>query len=344
MLCCPECFGDEYIKLDFIPKRSTQTGTCSYCGSVNQPLIAPTDLREDFELLIGIYVRQDDGGRPLVEWLKNDWSMFTHERMDAAHAKELLADILDDGEIVRQLFAPSEKSKSDALQRWEKLKNELMHLNRFFPKTEINLERLKEWVSWLVPKQTEIPERWFRARIQHSAQPFSSVEMKAPPKQLASHGRANPAGIPYLYLASTALTAVCEIRPHTGEFVSVAGFRIPTNLRIADLRHPKKTISPFYLGDENKISSLRGDIEFLEKIGDELTRPVLPRSAAFDYIPSQYLCESIKVSGYDGVMYRSSVGDGVNVALFQPDCAQVLDVIQHQVSRVSVDIEQSRFN
>ncbi len=340
MSCCPECFGDGYLKNDVIPQLSTQVGTCSYCGSLDQPLVTPTDLREHFELLIGIYVRQDDAGRTLVEWLRDDWSMFSHDHMDVAHAKELLADILDDGEIVRQFFAPSDKSKSDALQRWEALKNELMHLNRYFPKTEINLERLKQWIGLLLLRQSEIPKKWFRARIQQSALPFSPEEMKAPPKHLASHGRANPAGIPYLYLASTALTAVSEIRPHTGEIVSVAEFSIPANLKIADLRHPKKTISPFYLGDENEISSLRGDIEFLEKLGDELTRPVLPRSAAFDYIPSQYLCESIKVGGYDGVMYRSSVGDGVNIALFQPDCAQVLNVTPHQVSRVSVDIEQ----
>lgn len=313
---------------------------CSYCGSVNQPLVSPTDLSVTFERLLDIYFHQSVEGRTLVEWFKDDWSMFLHERMDIAHAKELLADILDDGEIVRQLFAPSEKSKSDALQRWDALKNELMHLNRYFPKTEINWERLQQCIGYLLLQESEIPEKWFRARIQQSAQPFSAKEMKAPPKHSASHGRANPAGIPYLYLASTALTAVSEVRPHTGELVSVAEFGIPTSLKIVDLRYPKQTISPFYGEDEDEISSLRGDIEFIAKLGDELTRPVLPRSAAFDYIPSQYMCEFIKKSGFDGVMYRSSVADGINIALFQPDCAHALDITQHQVSRVSVDMAQ----
>ena len=97
-------------------------------------------------------------------------------------------------------------------------------------------------------------------------------------------------------------------------------------------------VSPFLLGDENEVGLLRGDIDFLEKLGDELTRPVLPQSAAIEYIPSQYLCEFIKKSGFDGVLYRSSVSDGVNLALFDPDKAEPKSVEQHTVGKVTVEI------
>lgn len=40
-------------------------------------------------------------------------------------------------------------------------------------------------------------------------------------------------------------------------------------------------------------------------------------SAVIDYTPSQYLCEFIKRRGYDGVIDRSSVSDGMNLALIQ---------------------------
>jgi hypothetical protein len=63
---------------------------------------------------------------------------------------------------------------------------------------------------------------------------------------------------------------------------------------------------------------LRSGVPFLQRLGEELTRPVLPDSAAYEYTPSQYLCEFIKKAGYDGVLYRSSVGDGMNLALFEP--------------------------
>jgi len=88
--------------------------------------------------------------------------------------------------------------------------------------------------------------------------------------------------------------------------------------------------------DESEISMLRNDIEFLDKLGEELTRPVLPRSAAFDYVPSQYLCEYVKVCGFDGVMYRSSVGDGVNLALFNPELADIGAIETQRVGKVTV--------
>lgn len=78
------------------------------------------------------------------------------------------------------------------------------------------------------------------------------------------------------------------------------------------------------------------DVPFLERLGSELTRPVLPRSAAIDYLPSQYLCEFIKKIGYDGVIYRSSVSDGINCRTFSPARAVANDVELYDVQRVSV--------
>lgn len=68
--------------------------------------------------------------------------------------------------------------------------------------------------------------------------------MGAPPSRYANHGRANPTGIPYLYLGSMPDTAISEIRPHTGEIATVAEFEIPAVLIIVDLREPRKHVSP----------------------------------------------------------------------------------------------------
>jgi hypothetical protein len=65
--------------------------------------------------------------------------------------------------------------------------------------------------------------------------------------------------------------------------------------------------------------------------------PVVPQSAAIDYTPSQYLCEFIKKCGYNGVIYRSSVSDGMNLALFDPALAVTGTVAQYRIARVSVD-------
>ena len=265
--------------------------------------------------------------------------MFDHARMEDSLAKDLLAEILNNGEIVRKPFAPSTIYETDRLMRWEKLRDELMFGNRFFPSAEMDRERLTNLLSYLILDSDELPTQWYRARLLQQGQPYLIADMGAPPKKLATHGRANPAGIPYLYLGSTERTAIAEIRPYTGELACVADFSTLSDLKIVDLRNPRRSVSPFVLGDEETIGFMRGDISFLARLGEELTRPVVPQSAAIDYVPSQYLCEFIKKCGYDGVMYRSSVGDGVNMALFDPARATPGAVKQRLVSRVLVEIE-----
>ena len=89
------------------------------------------------------------------------------------------------------------------------------------------------------------------------------------------------------------------------------------------------------------IIELRADLPLLERLGEELTRPVQPSGVAFEYVPTQYLCEYIKKKGFDGVLYRSSVStdDGVNIALFYPTVASAAELDVVSVSRVTVTIE-----
>ena len=315
--CCAGCFGDRGLRKNIIPSLTKERGVCSYCGAENADLVEPVQL---------------------VEWLKDDWVMF-HPSMDIARQKELLADVLDNGEIVRQPFTPSVKYRSDGLERWEKLRSELMHENRYFPDTQLNTDRLKVLFGLL--HADDFPLHWYRARLQTTDTVFDLEEMGAPPKRTAGHGRANPAGIPYLYLGSTPETAVSETRPHTGEKVCVAEFTIPTGLTLLDLRNPRALVSPFDINDEDQIGLLRSDVDFLERLGEELTRPILPQGAMIDYVPSQYLCEFIKKRGYAGVIYRSSVSEGINLALFNPAQANPVTVRPYIIQQVSVTVRSA---
>lgn len=337
MNCCAECFGDRGLGRNLIPILSNATGQCPYCGTDNVALVAPRELAEYFELLVSAY-RKDPTGKLLVQWFREDWAMFQHPSMDDPRAKDLLAEILNDGEIVRQQFMPAGDPTVDRLSEWEKLRDELMYHNRYFPEATIDLDRLESLLSPLTLDGDEVPTQWYRARIQTSDIPFTAGEMGAPPRRVASHGRANPAGIPYLYLGSSSVAAISEIRPYTGERACVADFKTPPDLKLIDLRNPRRMVSPFLLEDASDIGRMRNDMPFLERLGDELTRPVVPQSAAIDYTPSQYLCEFIKNCGYQGVIYRSSVSDGINLALFDPALARCGTVTQYRVTRVSVDI------
>lgn len=213
-----------------------------------------------------------------------------------------------------------------------------MHENRYFPATTLDLDRLEELLELLRAEQ--VARTWYRARLQTSDAPFPIAEMGAPPRRLASHGRANPAGIPYLYLGSNPKTAIAELRPHTGERACVAEFLLPERLNLVDLRRPRRVVSPFAFADEDLIGRLRGDVAFLDRLGEELTRPVVPQGAPFDYVPSQYLCEYIKKCGYEGVLYRSSVSDGINLALFNPGLAQAQSVARYDIVKVEAEIRE----
>ena len=289
--CCPECFDDRGLRKDIIPSLSSRSGRCDYCGSDNVELVEPKQLIDVFEMLISVY-EYDINGKTLVEWMKEDWHLFSHPKMDVPNAKDLLSDILDDGEIVRKTFSPSDAYKSEGLIQWNSLRDELMFKNRYFLDVTLDIDRLEELLSYLT--DDDMPTIWYRARIQSDDSPYLIKDMGAPPKKLATHGRANPTGISYLYLGSKPETAVTEVRPHTGDIACVAEFTIVPPLTVVDLRHPRKRVSPFLLAGPGAIGQMRADIPFLERLGEELTRPVLPSSAAIDYLPSQYLCEFIK--------------------------------------------------
>lgn len=340
--CCANCFDDRHIRLQLVEQCEPVRQDCDYCGEKDALCVVPSKLGQWFAPLIATY-SEDPEGEFLVRHLIGEWRMFSSGRLSEAEAKDLLADVLDDGEIVRKKYSPIAHPSEGNLRRWEELRDELMHSNRWFLEEPMDMDRLAVLLDQLITSPTALDfGSWYRARLMTGDEPFPLEEMGAPPRHKAGHGRANPAGIPYLYLGSTRATAVAELRPHTGERACVARFDLPNadSLKLADLRDPRSLISPLSDGDESMIIELRADLPLLERLGEELTRPVQPSGVAYEYVPTQYLCEYIKKKGFDGVLYRSSVSadEGVNVALFHPTGAIATELEIVSVTRVTVSI------
>ena len=90
--------------------------------------------------------------------------------------------------------------------------------------------------------------RFYRARIgiaghidifkdfhtQQFPRPYQGDELSAPPARIATAGRLNRAGVSFLYLASDAHTAACEVRPHPSHLLSIGVFESTRPLRIAN--------------------------------------------------------------------------------------------------------------
>ncbi len=81
-----------------------------------------------------------------------------------------------------------------------------------------------------------------------------------------------------------------------------------------DLREPKNTISPFEWIDE--IEFIYKHMPYLDLLGNELSKPIIPSKANLEYLSSQYLCEMIKQIGYHGIIYKSSIAEGNNYVIF----------------------------
>lgn len=334
MFCCPECFGDEGLRNNIIPIKSSVRGQCSFCRKDDVLLIEPAELEDSFLLLTGAY-EEDPTGMSLIDLMKKDWGLFLASGLGDAAISDLLSGILGVSYVASKTYSPLGRYVNDRLAKWSNFKNEIIGKNRYFLDGIIDLDRLKQLLSYLVLKITN--QIWFRSRIMSdNASPYLITEMGAPPPKLASHGRANPVGIPYLYLGSEVLTAITEVRPHPGDGVCVAEFNIAGPITLVNLIEPRRYISPFILSDFDEVGKLRADMPFLEELGAELSRHVLPRSAATDYIPSQYLCEYIKKLGFDGVLYGSSVGPGKNLALFDESKVKGGNVVIYKVDKVSL--------
>jgi len=171
---------------------------------------------------------------------------------------------------------------------------------------------------------------WHRARIGIEAEykriqgwesdllrkPLTGIAIGAPPAAVAGVGRLNRAGVPVLYLASKPYTALAEIRPHPGHHVSIGGFETLTDVRMADF---DPDIALFSANDS------RLDLfEIIQSLDRLMSAPVTPDDKA-GYLLTQLLAEVLVRRGIDGVRYRSSVSDGINICIFDPARAAFVD-------------------
>ena len=166
--------------------------------------------------------------------------------------------------------------------------------------------------------------------------PYSEKEMK-PIANWQSEGRANPRGIPYLYLATTRDTALAEIRPWVGSTISVAQFRTNRDLDIIDCsKHHSKEETLSLLGST---AHTREDGIWMA-IDQAFATPVTRDDESGEYIPTQIIAEMFKCEGYDGIAYKSFLSDdGFNVVLFNLNDADVELCALYKVASIRFDFQ-----
>jgi hypothetical protein len=174
--------------------------------------------------------------------------------------------------------------------------------------------------------------------IHEDDRPYSVDAMK-PISNWQSEGRANPRGIPYLYLATTRDTALAEVRPWIGATISVAQFRVRRDLNVIDCsRHHSTHEIVNLIGDHTRS---REDGVWVA-IDQAFATPVSRDDESKEYIPTQIVAELFKSEGFDGIVYKSLLSeDGFNLALFNLKDAGVIQCGLYKVASISFDFQNT---
>lgn len=219
----------------------------------------------------------------------------------------------------------------DALwSSWESFCNTVKHRRRFFfhnsggddqdSFTPASLLSRIAQAAEALDLVVELPAglRLWRARpdLSKGARVNASDFGPPPIKFALQSNRMNPVGIPMLYLASSATTALKETR---AEQAKIGLWRSTRPMRILDLRDLPPVPSMF----SEDARALRLTLRFLHDFTDDIMKPVArDNQVHIDYLPSQVVTEFMRDYAFSdgelhGVAYGSTVHKrGWNVALF----------------------------
>jgi hypothetical protein len=166
--------------------------------------------------------------------------------------------------------------------------------------------------------------------------PYPAERMK-PLKDKASEGRANPKGIPYLYGSTDRETAMAEVRPWLGSLISVGQFKIRRNITLVNCASDFRRSVALDLGEPSP-EEIQEAVWY--DIASSFSKPVTKSDRTADYVPTQIIAELFKNDGLDGIVYKSALGKGDNVVLFDLNIAEPINCLLYEVEAVSFNFEK----
>lgn len=342
---CESCCRADLLKSLVV--SSALKGQCSVCGQAGQTVLE-TNAR-DFLLAVKALIRYHFsewqyhsklGGDSFERLLSSDNPLINlNPQLNELNYEDFLMSFLDDIDSDQQITLFTAYGRDIYGYEFRRavsegncpliaaVRSDLEKANHFLveAKYEAEFAAIKNHISINV----EADSVWHRARIGATRQaadasfemtgdsyyyePHTDQAIGAPPVGTTSAGRLNRTGISFLYLASDEDTAVAEVRPHPGVFVSLGSFVISKTLSIADLsRHS--------LADLFRTNEDLEKLETIVAIENAIATPAPPTHQQL-YSLTQFLSDVLRKLGFDGVKFRSTVGPGVNLVLFDPGAA-----------------------
>lgn len=346
MNCCVNCFCDVRLQ-EQIKSMSNITGNCDFCLSSNVITVDCELLTESFEDIFALYESNASSNIFLHEHLKEFWVGLFNPNLPINNIKLLVYAIgrsssnyskdLFESPVNFQSHIVDESAKTLELQ-WEVFANELKQDNRFFLNENIDLGFIE--VNLLRLAKTYYPSTLFyRSRIGNTQIPLD--QLGKPPKQFATSGRANPEGIPYLYVSDSIETTIYETRSSLYDRLTVGTFKLNAPLQVISLNKIEE-LSPFEIKEKGfELEEFINIRPYLLRLQSELSKPIRKQDSALDYLPTQYLCEFIKLKGFDAIEYKSAMHKGgYNLAVFKDENLECVDAMFIDVTELKYDYKE----
>ncbi|MDA3892260.1 MAG: RES family NAD+ phosphorylase [Salinivirgaceae bacterium] len=339
MHTCPNCFKDlELIK--YIESNSIVTGNCDFCGTKSALLLEIVELLDFFEDFFNVF-EADTKGINMVDIIHNDWHLFKNKTVTKKFIQglSLLIDYPYDHQknrIVKVKYVPE---ITDNVSYWTIFKDEIKWQQRFV----LPLENLKElgWDNFFNDKvEYKDNVSLFRARIHHKENQlaFGYNEMGCPEKESANGGRANPQGIPYLYLSKELETTFYETRVLFKDEVSVGEFKVINGeyVYLVDFTEEASAFQGFNSPDS--LVRYTQKILLKQEISKDLSKPIRRYDSEIEYIPTQFICEFIRyMSKVDGIIFNSSLhANGKNIVLFNFEKVSCISVKKYVIDSLKI--------
>lgn len=243
-------------------------------------------------------------------------------------------DIFGNNFMQRTIFSSDLSDMGEIKMRstWDRFKYICQHYNRFFdmsskPTREHLLKVLEN--IWQQVEKRVYKAQLHRIRIYNLSgenvradleEMDQYQEIGPAPYMTVKQNRMSPAGIPYIYLSNSFKTCAKETHIADGQTALWGKFTLKKPLLLLDLTVESIQKQNFDTGSifsEEYNPDMLWIKDFLLRFAHEISKPVLEETANLDYVPTQLMAEYIRKSGYQGIVFSSSVNPtGYNYVLF----------------------------
>jgi len=344
MLICRNCFTDIELQAEVENEGSSNEKGCEVCGG-NGKVIDIDHFSDFFDSLIRLFKKDESSTYTLIDAIQSKWNIFSVK----IFAENILSYIISLKHIdinINDTVSFVDEIQSD-IDIWKRIKENLTKRYRFFTGSDdidsrnlisFDFEAPYYRISNCGIIQLKPGDILYRARITEAGkEQLTPEEMSCPPNNKAVAGRANPLGIPYLYLCQDIKTTYYEVRAGYLDKISVGSFKVQRNLNIVNFDFQ---LSPYLVYVDGGDSELKKQVikyEFLKEIRDDLSKPLTRYDTELEYVPTQWICEYCKINGADGISFNSSLDkEGVNYVLFNQDDVRCTNVTSHTIEKIDI--------